>query len=97
MKDISGNGSPELAVLLRTPNGQGVVQVRDSFNGGWVTQMQFVGKDWEVQSITSLDFNNDGRDEIAVFAITDDGSSAGVQIRNAASKAQVNWVSFPVD
>jgi hypothetical protein len=75
----------------------GVVQVRDAFNGGWVTQMQFVGKDWEVQSITSLDFNNDGRDEIAVFATSDDGRSAGVQIRNAESKAQVNWVGFPVD
>lgn len=42
------------------------------------------------QAIISFYLKHDSSDESSMFDITDDGRSAGVQIRNAESKAQVN-------
>ena len=72
------------------------MQIRDPASGDKIREMQFVGKDWQVHAITSLDFNGNGREEIAVLATRDDGQAAGVQIRNAETKAQVSWVSLPM-
>ncbi len=93
--DMNGNGTPEVAVLLRKPNGQGVVQIRDAGTGKWITQMMFVGADWEVRALADLDLNGDQVSELAVLAQSDDLQSTGVQVRSSVTKAQVRWVSLP--
>lgn len=95
--DIDGNGRAEVAVLLRKPNGQGIAQIRDAYAGTWIQQMPFVGTAWEVQAITSQDSNLDGVPELSVLAVSDDGARVGVQIRDAITGEQVNWLGFPAD
>ncbi len=93
--DLSGDGSPDIAVLFRKANGQGVVQVRDAGTGRWIHQMQFFGKDWYVVAVTRLDSNGDGVPELAVLGVRDDGTAAAVQVRDASSAQALNWIDFP--
>ena len=92
--DATGNGSADVAVLFRKPNGQGLVQVKDGGTGGWIGQLLFVGPKWEVESVTAQDADGDGVPDIAVLAESDDGTRAAVQIRKIATKAQINWIGF---
>jgi hypothetical protein len=92
--DLSGDGSPDIAVLWRKANGQGVVQVRDARTGRWIHEMQFFGNAWTVVALTSLDSNLDGVAELAVLATKAYGTDVAVQIRDASSRQAVNWISF---
>ena len=97
LDDIDGNAIPELAVLFRKPNGQGLAQIRDGYSGDLIQQMQFVGAAWDVLAMSGQDANLDGAPELSVLAVTDDGNTLGVQIRDATTAEQVNWVGFPAD
>jgi hypothetical protein len=94
MADLSDDGAPDIAVLWRKDNGQGVVQIRDAATGKWIRQMAFFGNEWNVLGLTSLDSNRDGISEIAVLAVRKDGTNAAVQIRDASSREALNWIGF---
>jgi hypothetical protein len=97
LDDETDNLSPDVAVLWRKGNGQGVVQVRDVF-GRWQSQMQFFGNEWHVIDMAGLPFLSGpyvawaGR--IAVLAVRDDGTDVAVQVRWSGSGEAVNWISF---
>jgi len=97
LNDINGNASPEVALLLRKANGQGIARIRDALTGQWIHQIPFVGKAWDVLALTSQDSDRDGVSELSVLAVKDDASAAGVQIRDAATREPVNWVPFPTE
>jgi hypothetical protein len=92
--DLSGDGAPELAVPFRKANGQTVVPLRDAGTGRWLHQMQFFGSDWYVVALTSLDSNGDGMPDLAVLAVTDDGTAAAVQVRDASTGQALIWIDF---
>lgn len=95
LADRNANGYPEVAVLFRKPNGQGLVKVKDSATDAWVNGLQFFGADWQTTAITTLD--HDGVPALSVLAVKQDDTAAAAQTLDAISRRQVNWVSFPVD
>jgi hypothetical protein len=95
--DMNGNGTPELAVLFVRDDGKGRVVIRDSVTAEWINQIPFFGRKWEVISISSQDSDLDGVSEISVMAITDDGTRAAVQLKDALTGDSVNWLGLPVE
>ncbi len=97
LPDISGDGSPEVAVLFCRHDGQGIVQLSDAVSGTEIQELHFFGKDWEARAVTSFDANDDGIPDIAVLALKDDMSSAHVQIRDAVNQVLVKGMRFPAE
>ena len=93
INDINGNGSPDLAVLLRTPTGTGRVRVQDGQNGAFIRNLFFNGVENPAGIAVAPDYNDSGFEELAVV-----GESAGVrhvQILDTASGQQLNRIDFP--
>ncbi len=97
LDDSTDNLSPDVAVLWRKANGQGVVEVRDVF-GRWQSEMQFFGKEWDVVDMAGLPFLSGAyvawAGSIAVLAVRDDGTEVAVQVRWTGSGEARNWISF---
>ena len=98
LDDSTDNLSPDVAVLWRKSNGQGLVQVRDVF-GSRQSQMQFFGGEWHVVDMAGLPYLSFGpylawAGRIAVLAVRDDGTEVAVQIRYTGSGEANNWISF---
>ncbi len=92
--DITGNGAPEVAVLLTRSDGVSVVQMRDSKTGEWIDGMRFFCPYWETRAITSQDLDLDGVSEISVLATNAEGKVT-TKIKDSISKETVNWIWFP--
>jgi hypothetical protein len=92
--DITGNGAPEVAVLLTRRDGVSVVQMRDGKTGRWIDKIYFFCPPWESKAVTSQDLNLDGVSEISVLATRPDGKVA-TKIKDSISKELINWVPFP--
>jgi hypothetical protein len=95
--DITGNGAPEVAVLLTRPDGINVVQMKDAKTGRWIDKMHFFGPEWETKAVTSQDLDLDGVSEVSVLAVRKDGKKAATQIRDSITKEQLNWIGWPVE
>lgn len=94
---VDASGRPGIAVLFRKPNGQGIVQIRDALTGEWIHEIYFFGELWEVEAISSQDADGDGVSEVAVLGRLDDGSRAAIQVKDADSRLQFNWIELPME
>jgi hypothetical protein len=95
--DINGNSTPEVAVLMVLPSGQGLVKIKDRETGTWIGQIRFFGSEWQAKAITSQDLDLDGVSEISVLAVRKDGTRSAIQIKDSLSGEPVNWIELPVD
>ncbi len=93
IEDTNGNGTPDIAVLLRDPGGTGFVKIRDSLTGVNIRNI-FFGAITDPVGIVALDdYSGNAAQEIAVL-----GQNAGiprVQIRDSLAGMQINNVDFP--
>lgn len=94
--DLDGNGAADAAILLRRPNGQGLVVVHDALTGQRLQKLSFAGAAWDAKAITALDSDGDAREEIGVLLVSDDGQAAGVQVVDTVSGRQLVWIGLPV-
>jgi hypothetical protein len=92
--DITGNGAPEVAVLLTRRDGVSVVQMRDGRTGQWIDKIYFFCPPWETKAVASQDLNLDGVSEVSVLATRPDGKVA-TKIKDSISKELMNWIGFP--
>ena len=97
LRDVNGNGSPEVALLLVKPDGRGRVYIKDAATTQWVTSVNFLNPDWRARAISSLDLDGDGASEIAVLGVKDDASAAAIQIIDPVTKVQVKWLPLPLE
>ena len=65
--------------------------------GEYVRTLTFAGGEWDASAIASFDSNGDSVMDIGVLAVKDNGSGVSVQVRDAVSTEQLNWVDFPAD
>ena len=95
--DFNANGAADAVVLSRRPNGQGWVAIHDGLTGQPLQQLSFAGAAWEARALTALDVNGDGRDDIGVLLVSDDGEAAGIQVGDTVFGGQLVWVGLPSD
>jgi len=95
VRDVSGNGVPELAAFGIADDGRLRVQVRDSETGQFVKNQFFFTDSWTPLDIGTLaDLGSDGSDDIALLARNLSTGEIGVQVRDAASGTFVRNVFF---
>jgi hypothetical protein len=93
INDINGNGYPELAVLLQTPDGTGRVRVQDGLNGAFIRNLFYTAVSSPAGLAVMPDYSSNGYEELAVI-----GENAGmrhVQILDSSSGSQINRINFP--
>jgi hypothetical protein len=96
VRDVSGNGYPELAALFRKPDGQAVVQLKDAATGSETGTLRYFGMDWDVAAVTDVDRGH-GTPEIAVLGIREDDRQGAIQVRSTADPMALDTIYLPVD
>lgn len=95
IRDVSGNGAPELAALAVTATGQLKLQVRDADTGAFVLNQAYFDEDWHPVDIgTVTDSGDDGAEYVAVLAQSSTTGEIAVQLRDGASGAFLKNVFF---
>jgi len=90
LPDLNGNGSPEIAVLLKM-NGF-LVQIRDAETGSLVRAIDF-GDDPVSSMLTIDDIDGNGHPEIALLGTRPD-NNVRVQVKDSATGAVVNNIFY---
>ena len=92
--DANGNSAPDVAMLVKRPDGTAKVIVRDGFTGAFIRNI-FAAKVTNPVAMALIeDLNASGDAELAILG--DNGSGTRrVQIKDSISGAQVNTIDFP--
>jgi hypothetical protein len=93
INDINGNGTADIAVLLKTPGGTGRVRVQDGGNGAFIRNLFYSVVESPVSLTRMPDYSGNGFDELAVLG--EDTGTRHVQILDTATGTQVNRIDFP--
>jgi hypothetical protein len=96
LPDISGNGSPELAVLATRNSDQRIyVQVRDIANYTTLGSMQFMGPAWVPEEMVALpDVDASGYPDLAVLVTHGSDGRIYAEVRDSVSGSMINNVPF---
>ena len=93
VNDINGNGYPDLAVLLKTPQGTGRVRVQDGLNGAFIRNLFFSAVENPTGLTVMPDYSGNGFEELA--ALGENDGVRHVQILDTSSGSQVNRIDYP--
>jgi len=92
LPDIDASGNPEVALLTVQPDGQVVVQIRDSVTG-LVVKRLFYGLAYEAVAMDVVaDYSGNGAPEIAVAGSEPGTDAVRVQLRDSLTNAFVDNV-----
>jgi hypothetical protein len=93
INDINIDGTPDIAVLLKTPGGTGRVRVQSGANGAFIRNLFYSAIENPVDLAVLPDYSGNTFEELAVL-----GESSGVQhvqILDTKTGTQVNRIDFP--
>jgi hypothetical protein len=93
INDINGNGFPDLAVLLKAPDGTGRVRVQDGLNGTFIRNLFYTVVESPAGIAVLSDYSGNGFEELAVLGMNN--GVRHVQVLDTSTGSQVNRVDFP--
>jgi hypothetical protein len=92
--DANGNSAPDVAMLVREPDGTAKVIVRDGATGAFIRNTFAASVSNPVAMALIDDLNSSGTPELLVLG--DDGAGTKrVQIKDSITGAQVNTINYP--
>jgi hypothetical protein len=83
VRDLNGNGSPEVAILRTRPDGRVNVMIRDLKTRGWVSSVDFTPGYTPRNLVVVADTNGNGADELVVFGPRKDGFNQKAIVRDS--------------
>jgi hypothetical protein len=92
--DANGNTSPDVAMLVKEPDGTAKIVVRDGSTGAFIRNIFAASVSNPVAMALVEDLDSSGEPELAVLGEKSDGT-VRVQIKDSVSGAQINNVDFP--
>jgi hypothetical protein len=92
--DANGNSSPDLAILLKLPNGTARVIVRDSATGAFIRNIYAASLSNPVAMALVADMNANGHPELAILG-DDNAGTQKVKIKDSVTGLVVNTIDFP--